>query len=67
MKTWEAVFRQSPVNEGYYNGEELPQVRWAWPRATWFQARLDRIRDHERASLVKGNKKPKDARELRTM
>ncbi|HEV8721815.1 MAG TPA: hypothetical protein VGW77_14385 [Candidatus Binatia bacterium] len=67
MNTWEAVFSQSPVNEGYYNGDQLPQVRWAWPRATWFQARLDQIRDHERAALLKGNRKPRDTRELRTM
>ena len=67
MNTWEAVFSQSPVNEGYYNGDQLPQVRWAWPRATWFQARLDQIRDQERAALLKGNRKPRDIRELRTM
>jgi hypothetical protein len=67
MNTWEAVFSQSPVNEGFYNGEQLPQVRWAWPRATWFQVRLDQIRDHERAALLKTNRKPKDARESRTM
>ena len=28
MNTWEAIFSQSPVNKGFYNGEKLPQVHW---------------------------------------
>ena len=67
MNTWKAVFSRSPVNQGRYNGEQLPQVRWAWPRATWFQTRLDQIRDQERALLLKTNKKPKHAGESRAM
>jgi hypothetical protein len=67
MNTWEAIFSQSPVNEGFYNGDQLPQVRWAWPRKTWFQVRLDQIRDHERAALLKANTRLKDARASRTM
>lgn len=67
MNTWEAVFSQSRVNEGYYNGEQLPQVRWAWPRGTWFQSRLDRIRDHERAVNPKAIRKEKEPLQLRSM
>ena len=67
MKTWEAVFSQSPVNEGYYNGEQLPQVRWAWPRSTWFQARLNQLREHERVGSLKTSRKLRDTSELRTM
>jgi hypothetical protein len=65
MSTWQAVFSQSRVNQGYYNGEQLPQVRWAWPRATWFQTRLDQIRDQERALLLKTNRRPKGVGESR--
>jgi hypothetical protein len=48
MNTWEAIFSQSPVNQGYYNEAGLPQNHWGWPRGTWFQSRLDFIRDQER-------------------
>ena len=36
MNSWEAIFTQSPVNQGYYNEQRLPQQHWAWPRGTWF-------------------------------
>lgn len=67
MKTWEAVFSQSPVNQGYYDESCLPQIHWGWPRGTWFQSRLDYIRDHERLSGVKQVIKPQSAGELRVM
>jgi len=47
MNAWESIFLQSPANEGWYDENELPQQHWDWPKGTWFQARLDRIRDHE--------------------
>ena len=47
MNSWEAIFTQSPVNQGYYDEQRLPQQHWGWPRGTWFQARLDLIRDHD--------------------
>jgi len=34
MNTWEAIFSQSPVNQGYYNEAGLPQNHWEWPRGT---------------------------------
>jgi hypothetical protein len=30
MNTWEAIFSQSPVNQGYYNEAGLPQNHWGW-------------------------------------
>ncbi len=47
MNTWEAIFSQSPVNKGFYNGEKLPQVPWDWPKRTWFQARLNHVRESD--------------------
>jgi hypothetical protein len=46
MNTWEAIFRQSPVNDGYYDEHKLPHLRWQWPRATWLQARRAYLREH---------------------
>ena len=48
MNTWEAIFSQSPVNKGFYDGEKLPQAHWEWPKSTWFHSRLNLIREHER-------------------
>jgi len=45
MKAWESIFRQSRVNDGYYDEDKLPQLKWDWPKGTWFQARLDYILD----------------------
>ena len=44
MNTWEAIFSQSPVNDGYYDEHNLPHLRWQWPRATWLQARRAYLR-----------------------
>ena len=44
MNGWEAIFVQSPVNDGYYSEEELPEKPWQWPAATWFRARLEAVR-----------------------
>ena len=67
MNTWEAIFSQSPVNEGYYNEHGLPQQHWDWPRGTWFQSRLDHIRDHAAPGNLKSSKKFKEPVNLRTM
>jgi hypothetical protein len=42
--TWELIFRQSRVNNGAYDGEQLPAQNWNWPRGTWFQRRLRYLR-----------------------
>lgn len=67
MNTWEAIFSQSPVNEGYYNEQRLPQFHWDWPRGTWFQSRLDFIRDHAAAGNLKTSRKFKEPEAFQTM
>ena len=67
MNTWESVFTQSRVNDGFYDEERLPQVRWDWPKRTWFQARLDYAREHEPVWSLKAAKKARDNNELPTM
>ena len=47
MKAWESIFTQSPVNDGCYEEDDLPQSNWQWPKATWFQIRLDYVRERE--------------------
>ena len=49
MNVWESIFAQSPVNDGYYDEQTLPHVRWQWPSATWFQARRDYLRQRQPA------------------
>jgi hypothetical protein len=66
MSTWEAIFSQSPVNEGFYDEQQIPQLHWDWPRKTWFQSRRDFLRDHEQNSL-KTSRKLKVNSNLRSM
>lgn len=47
MNAWHSIFLQSPVNSGHYDEDELPHQIWDWPKATWFQGRLDHVREHE--------------------
>ena len=47
MKAWESIFLQSPVNVGYYDEDDLPHLNWEWPKETWFQTRLDYLRERE--------------------
>ena len=47
--TWQSIFAQSPVNRGYYDEYELPHRNWNWPKATWFQARRDIMRERQPA------------------
>ena len=68
MNTWEAIFSQSPANKGFYDGEKLPQTNWDWPKRTWFQARLNKVREHDRPRPVKATGKEfQDLRSMRTM
>jgi len=57
MSSWESIFFQSPVNSGYYDEDELPQVNWEWPSGTWFQSRLDYVRDYEPLRRLKLQRK----------
>jgi hypothetical protein len=37
---WQLVFLQSKANGCSYRGENLPHLKWQWPRDTWFQEQL---------------------------
>ncbi len=57
MNTWEAIFGQSRVNEGYYSEDELPQRSWQWPSATWFRTRLEEVREQETKGILRLHRK----------
>jgi len=40
LSYWQLVFLQSKANGCSYRGEGLPQMKWQWPRDTWFQEEL---------------------------
>jgi len=58
MSTWEAIFMQSRVNQGYYSEDELPQRPWEWPTATWFRTRLEEVREQETTGFLRLHRKP---------
>ncbi len=37
---WQLIFLQSKVNGCSYRDEDLPHMKWQWPRDTWFQEQL---------------------------
>ena len=39
---WQAIFAQSKANGSAYRGEDLPHLKWQWPKDTWFQEQLRR-------------------------
>jgi hypothetical protein len=57
MNAWESIFLQSSVNDGYYGEDELPQLNWRWPKETWFQTRLDYVREYEPVPKLKSHRK----------
>ena len=56
MNAWESIFRQSRVNDGYYDEDKLPQLKWEWPKGTWFQARRDYILECQQPLGVRGSR-----------
>jgi hypothetical protein len=38
---WQLIFLQSKVNGCSYRDENLPHMKWQWPRDTWFQEQLN--------------------------
>jgi hypothetical protein len=40
LSDWQLIFSQSKTNGCCYRGEDLPHVKWRWPRDTWFQEHL---------------------------
>lgn len=69
MNVWQSVFTQSTVNTGRcYDVDDLPYHNWVWPSGTWFQARLDYVREHEPIwSIRRSNRKGRDNREVRAL
>lgn len=67
MNPWQSIFMQSPANNGYYEEDELPQLRWRWPKGTWFQERLDYIRERRLITPVKFSRKIRQSDDMRTM
>ena len=67
MNAWESVFLQSRVNDGYYDEDRLPQLKWDWPTETWFQSRLYYVRDHQPVLSLRSSRKITDCDETRTM
>lgn len=37
---WQLIFIKSKANGCFYHFEDFPQVKWQWPKDTWFQERL---------------------------
>jgi len=67
MNAWESIFRQSRVNDGYYDEDKLPQLKWDWPKRTWFQGRLDHIREKRQPFGVTGSRNLGQSDEMATM
>lgn len=40
LSYWQLIFLQSKANDCSYRGENLPHIKWQWPRDTWFQEQL---------------------------
>ncbi|HEU4340310.1 MAG TPA: hypothetical protein VFU31_01940 [Candidatus Binatia bacterium] len=48
---WQLIFLQSKANGCSYRGEDLPHIKWQWPRDTWFQEQLSHhLKDRELAA-----------------
>jgi len=67
MNLWESVFTQSPANDGYYDEDDLPHLRWAWPKSTWFQARRDFLKEHKQLVAANTARKMAKAYEMPTL
>ena len=37
---WQLIFSQSKANGCPYRDDDLPNMKWQWPRDTWFQEKL---------------------------
>jgi hypothetical protein len=52
---WQLIFLQSKVNGAAYNGETLPGRNWDWPKGTYLQRRLQRVKFLQPADGSKDN------------
>jgi len=66
MNAWKSIFMQSPVNNGFYEEDELQQQNWSWPKGTWVQTRLDFVRE-QMPLHHKSSRRIWNIDELRTM
>lgn len=44
MSYWQAILFQNNPKRSSYDEASLPTQNWRWPRETWFQTRLGRLR-----------------------
>ena len=44
ISDWQLIFSQSKVNGAAYNGDALERYNWNWPKGTYFQRRLSRMK-----------------------
>lgn len=44
MSNWEDVFIQSRINGGNYEGDNLPDHKWQWPKDTFLQKKLEELK-----------------------
>ena len=44
--SWQRIFLQSKVNGAAYNGEQLSNCNWDWPKNTYLQRRLEYVRKY---------------------
>ncbi|MDH3443913.1 MAG: hypothetical protein OEN50_08330 [Deltaproteobacteria bacterium] len=49
---WQLVFNQSRVNGAKYFGDCLPSYSWEWPKNTFLQTRLSKLRNQQSDKLV---------------
>jgi len=52
---WQLVFSQSKVNGALYMGEQLPGRNWNWPKNTYLQRRLQRVRWYQASEKTQLN------------
>jgi hypothetical protein len=67
MNGWKSIFMLSPVNNAYYEEDGLPQQNWQWPKGTWFQQRLDCVRERQSVANLKSTTKTSDDNDMRAM
>lgn len=51
---WRRIFEQSAVNGGYYDEKDLVQRVYRPVTDSWFQKRLDRVRNELKKEMLLG-------------
>ena len=44
---WQIIFAASKANDGVYDGDKLPEHYFPFPRGTWLERRLEKIRKEQ--------------------